>query len=100
MITGSNLLAIMDPGDRARIEPELQEVELRAGTVIYEPGEDVRDSYFPRGAALATYVVDLGEGHAIEAAMIGREGALGGVVAWGRMPSYAQASVLNGGSFY
>jgi CRP-like cAMP-binding protein len=100
MISGSNLLAVMDPADRDRIEPDLAEVELRAGTVLYEAGEVVRDCYFPRGAALASYVVDLGQGQAIEAAMVGREGALGGVVSWGQMPSYAQARVLNAGSFY
>lgn len=100
MISGSNLLAVMDAADRDRIEPALSEVDLPAGTVIYEPGENVRDCYFPRGAAVASYVVDLGQGQAIEAAMVGREGALGGVVSWGRMPAYARASVLNGGSFY
>jgi hypothetical protein len=100
MISGSNLLSVMDPEDRRRIEPELHAVNLKAGDVLFEPGTKVRDSYFPRGGALATYVIDLGKGQRIEAAMVGREGAIGGVVSWGRMPAFAQAGVLNGGSYY
>ena len=39
------------------------------------------------------------DGRAIETAMVGREGALGGVVSNGRLPAFARATVLHEGLF-
>jgi CRP-like cAMP-binding protein len=45
-------------------------------------------------------LVVLGDGRAIETALVGREGAVGGIVSQGRLPAYARAEVQLGGSFY
>src|SRR5690606_28034070 len=70
------------------------------GTVLHEPGENVRFAYFPRGASLISYLVILNDGRAIETGLVGREGAVGGIVSQGRLPAYSRAEVQLGGAFY
>ena len=69
------------------------------GEVIFEPGESVRYVYFPCGASLISYLVLLDDGRAVETALIGREGAAGGIVSQGRLPAYAKAEVQYPGPF-
>ena len=76
----NNLLRALRPEDFALLKPHL---ELRAadrGTVLHEAGDVVEFAYFPCGAALASYVVVLSSGASVETALIGREGAIGGIV--------------------
>ena len=100
MLEGSNLLGALRPKERAQIEPLVTECHLPAGETIYEPGEVVRHAYFPRDAALAVFLVLMEDGDVVETTMVGREGALGGIVSQGRVPSYARSYVMQGGSFY
>lgn len=100
MIEGNNLLAALHPSDLRLVEPHVSLVTLESEAVIYEPGEIVRFAYFPRGGAVAAYLVPLEEGVTVETAMIGSEGAVGGIVSEGRLPAYARCAVLNAGSFY
>lgn len=97
---GSNLLAALRESDRAAIEPYLQPVTLDEGHVIYEPGDNVQHAYFPRKAALAAFLVLMEDGEAIESAMVGREGAVGGIVSNGRLPAFARCMVMHGGEFF
>ncbi|MCC6826854.1 MAG: Crp/Fnr family transcriptional regulator [Novosphingobium sp.] len=100
MMDGSNLLAALRPQDQALIEPYLMECRLPSGHVLYEPGTVVRNAYFPRDGAMAVFLVALENGEAVETTMVGREGALGGIVSQGQIPAYASSSVMHGGSFY
>ena len=100
MLEGSNLLNSLRPRERAQIEPLVTECYLAAGEAIYEPGEVVRYAYFPRNAALAMFLVLMESGDVVETTMVGREGALGGIVSQGRVPSYARSCVMHEGSFY
>lgn len=43
----NRLLAAIDPGDDARVEPHLEIVELPRGTIVYEAGETMPHAYFP-----------------------------------------------------
>jgi CRP-like cAMP-binding protein len=95
----NNLLRALRPEDFALLKPHL---ELRAadrGTVLHEAGDLVEFAYFPCRAALASYVVVLSSGASVETALIGREGAIGGIVSQGHLPAYSRAVVIIGGEF-
>ncbi len=100
MLEGSNLLTTLRPKDRALIEPHVTECRLSAGHALYEPGEIVRHAYFPREGAMAISMVLLETGDAVETVMVGREGALGGIVSQGSIPAYARSCVMHEGSFF
>jgi CRP-like cAMP-binding protein len=100
MLEGSNLLAALRAEDRALLEPHVSECRFAAGESIYEPGDVVGNAYFPRGAALAVFLVQMENGEVVETTMVGREGALGGIVSQGRMPAFARSCVMHEGSFY
>ena len=98
--TGSNLLDALRPADRALLAPHLREVACESGHVLYHPGDDVTHCYFPRHEAVASYHVHMIGGSAVETAVVGREGAIGGIVSQGRLPAFARACVMHKGSFY
>ncbi len=97
---GNNLLRALRPSDARLISEHLKEMEFGAGAVLYEPGDMVRTAYFPTGRALASFVVQLADGRAVETALIGREGAVGGIVSQGRLPAYSRCVVQFPGMFY
>lgn len=96
----SDLLAALRPDDRALIEPRCTECQLSAGDVIYHAGDTVEHCYFPTGSAMCSFFVELDCGTAVETILIGREGALGGIVSHGTLPAYAHANVLHEGRFH
>jgi CRP-like cAMP-binding protein len=100
MLEESNLLAALKQKDRALLKPLITECHLTAGETIYEPGQIVRYAYFPRGSALAVFLVLMENGEVVETTMVGREGAMGGIVSQGSVPSYARSCVMQSGDFY
>lgn len=98
--TGSNFLDFLRPGDRAELSPFLEEKTLKTGHILYHPGDEVKHAYFPRFASIGSFHVIMAEGSAIETAITGREGAIGGVVSRGHLPAYARSCVMHGGPFY
>jgi CRP-like cAMP-binding protein len=92
-IDGSNLLRVLKPEDLDLLLPHLQPMTVKAGTVLYEPGDTVRHAYFPSGPTLISFMVMLEDARGVETAMIGREGAVGGIVSQGRLPAYCRAVV-------
>ncbi|WP_260927068.1 Crp/Fnr family transcriptional regulator [Novosphingobium sp. 9] len=99
MAPGNDLMAVLLDADRHQLETRLEEVHFHQGHVIYESGDNVDYCYFPCGDALSSYFVLLDSGIAVETIMVGREGALGGIVSQGALPSYARANVLHGGRY-
>ena len=97
---GSRLLAALRRDEFALILPHLQSLSMPAGAVLHEAGERVEHAYFPRGPALASFLVLTADGDAVESALIGREGAVGGIVSQGHLPAFARCCVLQGGEFY
>ena len=95
---GNRLLASLKPVDRSIIEPMMSAVLLNRGDVLFEPGEDVTHTYFPGPGVVASLVVTMADGRAVEAATIGREGAVGGIVSAGSKPAFARAIVQIGGT--
>jgi hypothetical protein len=97
--SGNNLLRALRPADAALINPLLEPWIGGRGEVIYEPGDPVRCVYFPCGPSMISYMVILQNGMAVETALIGREGAVGGIVSQGRLPAFARAEVQFPGPF-
>lgn len=97
--SGNNLLRALRPLDAALINPLLEPWIGRRGEIVYEPGDPVRSVYFPCGPSMISYLVVLRDGSAVETALIGREGAVGGIVSQGRLPAYARAEVQFPGPF-
>ncbi|WP_376089100.1 Crp/Fnr family transcriptional regulator [Roseomonas sp. CCTCC AB2023176] len=91
---GNRLLASLRPLDRALLEPYLEPVLLTKGQVLFAPGDDVRTTHFPSITTMASLVIGTNDGRAAEAATIGREGAIGGIISSGHKPAFAQAEVV------
>jgi CRP-like cAMP-binding protein len=96
---GNNLLRALRPADLALLEPHLRPWSGKAGEVLYEPGDDVKSVFFPCGPSMVSYRVVLHDGPDIETVLVGREGAVGGIVSNGRLPAYARAIVQFPGTF-
>ena len=96
MDEGSELLKALQPQDRELLLPKLSEVRLETGRLLFDPGDVVDYCYFPIGSAVASYFVLLDTGVIVETLMVGREGALGGIVSNGSLPAYARSVVMHG----
>ncbi|WP_191060666.1 Crp/Fnr family transcriptional regulator [Geminicoccus harenae] len=94
----NRLLATLGPAERELLLPGAEVVELAAGTVLVDSGDDVLSTYFPISGMVAALVVVMADGSVAEAATIGREGAIGGVVSAGHKPAFARAIVQLPGS--
>jgi len=98
-LAGNRLLDTLKPADRARFAQAATLTQFGDGHIFYEPGDLVSAAYFPIGAAVATFHVVMDDGSAIETAMIGKEGAIGGIVSQGHLAAYARAGVMHKGVF-
>ena len=98
-LTANNLLRSLRREDALLLEPLASEWWGDRGKVLHEPGDVVRQVYFPCGPSMISYLVVLEDGRAIETALIGREGAAGGIVSQGHLPAYARAEVQFPGPF-
>ena len=94
---GNRLLATLSAEDRPLIERFGEMVELRAGQTVLERGDAVKASLFPVGTTMISLAVDLSGGRSVEAALIGRRGAVGGIISCGEAPAFTRAIVLVGG---
>jgi len=74
------LLHALSDNDFALVKPQLKQVELPRGAVLYEAGEPIRRVLFPDSGIISS-VVSLASGQAIEVAMIGRDTVAGGMFA-------------------
>ena len=97
---GNRLLATFSSDARALIEPFGTLVELETGDVVFDRGSEVSAALFPIGPTMISMAVVLADGRTVEAALIGRRGAVGGIVSCGQAPAFARADVLVGGSAF
>lgn len=95
----NNLLSALSTDDLALLLPCLKPWSGAVGKILYEPGDDVRSVYFPCGPSLVSYRVVLDDGPDVETLLVGREGAVGGIVSHGRVPAYSRAVVQFSGKF-
>ena len=95
----SNLLRALRRDDFALLSPHLDVTECEAGQELYKPGDNVATVYFPCGPSLISYLVTNADGRDVETILIGREGAVGGIVSSGNLPAYCRVVVKFGGRF-
>jgi DNA-binding MarR family transcriptional regulator len=72
-------------------------IELDTGAVALNRGDQVKSTLFPVGPTMISLAIELSGGRIVEAALIGRRGAVGGIVSCGLAPAFARAEVLAGG---
>lgn len=95
----NRLLAALKTQDLELLLPHFSPHEYSAGRILQESGSDVRYAWFPLDTAAASFVVAADSNHMVDAALIGCEGAVGGLVSTGRLPAYARAHVQFSGRF-
>ena len=93
----NRLLATFPAEVRAILEPYAEVVDLDLGAILHSSGEHIVRSHFPYGPTMISLGVELADGRTIEAASIGQEGAVGGIVSCGHAPAFAHAEVMVAG---
>lgn len=76
MLQLNAILASLPEGDKAALKPHLKATHLQQKTVLYETGDTITAVYFPT-SAVVSLVSTLTTGEMTEAAMVGRDGAVG-----------------------
>ena len=95
----NNLLSVLRDSDYALISRHLREELTAADDVLYRPGDNVDVVHFPCGPSLVSYLVSNEDGRDVEAILVGREGAVGGIVSLGNLPASCRIVVKFGGVF-
>ena len=93
----NNLLRRLNAADYALLAPHLAQDEAKPNELLYNPGDDVQIVHFPCGPTLVSYMVPNEDGRDVETILIGREGAVGGIVSQGFLPAYTRIMVKFGG---
>jgi len=97
---GNHLLATLSGEARDLVEPYGSIVQLETGAVVLSRGDHPESSLFPIGPTLIAMTVELSIGRTVEALLIGRRGAVGGIISCGEAPAFTRAIVLVGGPAY
>ena len=95
----NNLLRHLSNDDYALISPHLEILSMDVDKALYNPGDDVETVYFPCEASAACFIVAIEDGREVQVVLVGREGAVGGIVSQGRLPAYSRITVRFGGNF-
>ena len=80
-----------------QLKPQLTPVDLAFGEVLYQPGQPMRDVYFPIEGLVSLLALE-GSHLALEVGMVGREGMVGVPLALGATRSPVRAVVQGAGS--
>lgn len=95
----NNLLRILRITDYERLKPRLRTEYKQPGDLLYNPGDNVEVVWFPCGPALVSYLVPNEDGKDVETVLVGREGAVGGIVSLGHLPAFCRIRVKYAGQF-
>jgi CRP-like cAMP-binding protein len=95
--SSNRVLASLTPADLNWLLPHLRFVDLPQEKVLFEAGGTITGVYFPH-EGVVSLVVELASGEMIEAAMIGREGVVGGLSALDSEVSISRTIVQIAGS--
>jgi CRP-like cAMP-binding protein len=90
---GNQILRLLPRAALELLEPTLECEGVGLGESLFEPGDDVTHARFPLNSTVVALVLPMRDGRTVEAATIGREGAIGGVVSLGLQPAFARATV-------
>jgi hypothetical protein len=97
--TKNNLINRLQRADFELIAPHLKPLHSKPNEILYEQGQNVGTVYFPCGATLVSFLISTEDGGAVETMLVGREGAVGGIVSQGKLPAYSRIMVQFGGEF-
>ncbi|WP_243625889.1 Crp/Fnr family transcriptional regulator [Phenylobacterium hankyongense] len=86
------MLVSLPPEDFGLVAPNLAQVDLERGRLLYDPGDRIDAVYFPLDGVISLMTL-MENGAAIESATIGREGALGLMAAVAPRQSLSRAIV-------
>lgn len=89
----NQLLKVLPRAASDLIRDKGELVNLAVGESLFEPGDNVTHAHFPLGATVVSFLLPMRDGRAVEAATIGREGAVGGVISLGLNPAFTRAAV-------
>ena len=92
----NRLLAALPQAEFRRWEPHLQRVDMDLGQVIYEPGAEMADAYFPLTAIVSLLYV-MHDGESAEIALVGNDGMLGVTLFMGGNSTTIRAVVQSAG---
>jgi hypothetical protein len=95
----NRLLQLLNDQDFALFERYVEGFSARPDQVLYSPGDSVGTVYFPCGPSVASYRVVTEDGQEVETVLVGREGAIGGIVSHGDVPAFTRVVVQFGGPF-
>ena len=95
----NNLLRILQDSDYALIAPHLGGAQSGANELLYNPGDNVEVVHFPCGPSVVSFLISSDDGREVETILVGREGAVGGIVSSGHLPAYCRIIVKYGGPF-
>jgi len=87
----NSLLASLPFNDFSVLQPHLRQAELVAGQYLQTSGRDIEQVYFPESGLIS--ILTGTDKHAIEIAMVGREGMIGAPTLLGDHPSSHSALV-------
>lgn len=97
LLSGNNLLLALRGPDLDMLRPHLRALQGASNTVLYDPGQNVQTVYFPCHRTLVSFLVSTDDSSAVEALLVGREGAVGGIVSQGNLPAFARIAIQTGG---
>lgn len=98
-LISNRLLATLSNADRTRLAPHMMVFDLNAHDMLQHAGDEVIHTWFPCGSAMAAFCIAIDEDNAVEVALVGREGAIGGIVSNGHVPAFATAQVRFSGRY-
>ena len=76
MANANRLLQMLSASDRAVLERHLKTVPLTQGDVLAEPGDEIRNVYFPH-SGIISFMVSLDDGALVQTFMVGCDGVVG-----------------------
>jgi CRP-like cAMP-binding protein len=74
--TDNLLLAMLPNAELVGLGRHLRQAELKEGTNLAEPGDDIRTVYFPH-SGIISFMVETADHHTVQTGMVGRDGVVG-----------------------
>jgi CRP-like cAMP-binding protein len=94
----NRLLAALPPDTLALLAGDLKQVSLQQGAILFEPGDQLENIYFPQTGLISLLILGR-NGSATETGTVGREGAVGLHGGLGGRRSFTRATTQIGGRF-
>lgn len=93
----NNLLGVLRADDMQLLRPHIRPYQSAVNIILYDHGQNVETVYFPCRTTLVSFMIATEDGTIVETMMVGREGAVGGIVSQGRLPAYSRTMVQHNG---